>query len=103
MTDEEQSDDSVSGESTGDKDLDRQVAGLEQEGERVEGEIKETRSDWESKKGDQSVPGAVPAPGEEEASGESGGDADHEVHDADREVDGSDADGDDASDDESKD
>jgi hypothetical protein len=66
MTDEEQGDGPTSGESTGDRDLDRQVAKLEGEQERVESEIDETRSDWESKKGDQSVPGAVPDPDEED-------------------------------------
>jgi hypothetical protein len=65
MTDEEQGDGITDGESTGDKDLDRQVAELEQEKERVEDVIDETRSDWESKKGDQSVPGAAPDPEEE--------------------------------------
>jgi hypothetical protein len=66
MTDEEQDEGPTSGESTGDRDLDRQVAGLEKEEERVEGQIDETRNDWESKKGDQSVPGAVPDPDEED-------------------------------------
>jgi hypothetical protein len=109
MTDEEQEDGPTSGESTGDQDLDRQVAKLEDERDRVADQIDDTRSDWESKKGDQSVPGAVPAPGEEEASGDPEGDADpevhdadHEVDDADHEVDGSGADGDDASDEESE-
>jgi hypothetical protein len=71
MIDEEEGDGLTSGESTGDRDLDRQVADLEQKSERVKDQIKETRSDWESKKGDQSVPGAVPDP-DEDAPGSEG-------------------------------
>jgi hypothetical protein len=105
MTDEEQGDTPVSGESTGDSDLDRQVAGLEQEGERVGDQIDETRSDWESKKGDQSVPGAVPDPDDEEdgpAEAEAEAEADSESEDDEYEVDDSSEDEDDASDGESE-
>jgi hypothetical protein len=103
MTDEEQGDTPVSGESTGDSDLDRQVAGLEQEGERVGDQIDETRSDWESKKGDQSVPGAVPDPDDEEdGPAEAEAEADSESEDDEYEVDDSSEDEDDASDGESE-
>ena len=37
---------------------------LAEEGERVDKHIDETKSDWEAKQGDSSVPGAVPAPDE---------------------------------------
>lgn len=39
---------------------------LEKEGERVDKRIGEAKSDWEAKKADSSVPGAVPDPGDEE-------------------------------------
>ena len=41
-------------------DLDAEVEGLEKKGETVQDDIDETKTDWESKKGDESVPGAVP-------------------------------------------
>jgi hypothetical protein len=65
MTDDEQGDGLTEGESTGDRDLDRQVADLEQSRDKLQERIEETRSDWESKKGDQSVPGASPDPDED--------------------------------------
>lgn len=39
---------------------------LAEEGDRLDKRIEETKRDWEAKQGDQSVPGAVPDPGEEE-------------------------------------
>ena len=39
---------------------------LEDAGERVEGQIEETKSDWQAKQGQASVPGAIPGPDEEE-------------------------------------
>jgi len=39
---------------------------LEEEGERLDKKIGEAKSDWEAKKSDSSVPGAVPDPGEDE-------------------------------------
>ena len=41
-------------------DLDAEVEDLEKKGETVQDDIDETKTDWESKKGDESVPGAVP-------------------------------------------
>ena len=41
------------------EDLDAEVADLEKAAEKVQDDIDETKSDWESKKGDESVPGAV--------------------------------------------
>jgi hypothetical protein len=46
--------------------LERQAEYLEERGERVDRQIDETRSDWESKEQDSSVPGAQPEPDEEE-------------------------------------
>jgi hypothetical protein len=40
-------------------DLDAEVADLEKAAEKVQDDIDETKSDWESKKGDESVPGAI--------------------------------------------
>lgn len=62
MTDDRQGDDPQGSDSTGDPQLDRQVADLERSGEKVADRIKETRSDWESKKDDPSVPGAMEDP-----------------------------------------
>lgn len=59
-------------------DLDREVADLEQSASKVQDNIEETRSDWEAKKDDPSVPGAVSDPDErvaDEASGTEGSDA----------------------------
>lgn len=42
------------------EDLDAEVADLEKAAEKVQEDIDETKSDWESKKGDESVPGAAP-------------------------------------------
>jgi hypothetical protein len=36
-----------------------EVADLERAAEKVQDDIEETQSDWDSKKGDESVPGAV--------------------------------------------
>lgn len=41
------------------EDLDAEVADLEKAAENVQGDIDETKKDWESKKGDESVPGAA--------------------------------------------
>ena len=41
------------------EDLDAEVGDLEKDGDKVQGDIDETRSDWESKKDDPSVPGAM--------------------------------------------
>lgn len=41
------------------EDLDAEVADLERSAEKVQDDIDETKSDWESKKGDDSVPGAA--------------------------------------------
>ena len=52
---------------------------LAEEGSRVEKHIEEAKRDWEAKQGDQSVPGAVPDPGDEEpteSEGERGESAD---------------------------
>ncbi len=46
---------------------------LAEEGSRVDEHIEEAKRDWEAKQGDQSVPGAVPDPGDEEPA-ESGSD-----------------------------
>jgi hypothetical protein len=59
MTDEETDAEQQDSGSTGDPELDRQVADLEQKGEKVQTGIEDTRGDWEGKKQDQSVPGAM--------------------------------------------
>lgn len=41
------------------RDLDREVEDLAKSGQKVQDDIDETKTDWESKKGDESVPGAV--------------------------------------------
>jgi hypothetical protein len=41
------------------EDLDAEVADLEKAAEKVQDDIDQTESDWEAKKGDESVPGAV--------------------------------------------
>lgn len=46
--------------------LEREAERLEEAGERVDRRIDEIRGDWESKEHDASVPGAQPAPGEDE-------------------------------------
>ena len=40
---------------------------MEHRGEKLDGQIDEVRSDWESKRSDAAVPGAAPPPPEEEA------------------------------------
>lgn len=52
-------------------DLDAEVDDLERAAEKVQDDIDETRSDWESKKGDESVPGAT---GEDDLGHETFGD-----------------------------
>jgi hypothetical protein len=42
--------------------LEREADKMEQESQRVEGRIDETRSDWKSKEADQQVPGAQADP-----------------------------------------
>jgi hypothetical protein len=42
--------------------LEREADKMEQESQRVEGRIDESRSDWESKQADQQVPGAQADP-----------------------------------------
>ena len=54
-------------ESTGDPEFDRRVEGLEDEGDRVGQDIEDAKRDWEAKKEDPGVPGAVEA---EEREGE---------------------------------
>jgi hypothetical protein len=49
------------------EDLDAEVEDLEHKGEQVQGDIDEAKTDWESKKGDESVPGAV---GDDDLGGE---------------------------------
>lgn len=41
------------------RDLDREVEDLANSGQKVQDNIDETKTDWESKKDDESVPGAV--------------------------------------------
>lgn len=75
MTDDRQGDDPQGSDSTGDPQLDRQVADLERSGDKVAARIEETRSDWESKKDDPSVPGALAEPkGDTEEDGDGGDD-----------------------------
>ena len=54
-------------------ELERDADRLEEQGERVDRQIEETRSDWEAKEKDASVPGAQPDSGEDEE-GVTGGD-----------------------------
>lgn len=44
---------------SGDSEIDRNVADLEQSGEKLEDTIRETKRDWESKQASESVPGAI--------------------------------------------
>ena len=46
--------------------LERELDDLEEQGDRVEEHIGDARSDWESKKADDSVPGAAGEPSEVE-------------------------------------
>lgn len=62
-------------------DLDREVADLEQSAEKVQDGIDATRSDWESKKDDPSVPGAAPDP-EDRAAQEAPGAEESDVEDS---------------------
>lgn len=48
-------------------DLDKEVADLEASAGKVQDDIEETRSDWEHKKDDPAVPGAVPDPEDSES------------------------------------
>jgi hypothetical protein len=48
------------------EELERDAQRLEEQGERVDRHIEETRSDWESKEHDSAVPGAQPEPAEGE-------------------------------------
>jgi hypothetical protein len=41
-------------------DLERELDQMQERSDRLESEIGETRKDWESKKADPAVPGAVP-------------------------------------------
>ncbi|MGI8749078.1 MAG: hypothetical protein ACR2J6_00740 [Thermoleophilaceae bacterium] len=114
MTEDQEGDDPQGSDSTGDPQLDRQVADLEQSGEKVSDRIEETRSDWEAKKGDPSVPGAVPDPmatddssDEDDDSGESsdeddGAEKDGESSDEDQD-DGAEKDGESSDEDEDSD
>lgn len=79
-------------------DLDREVADLEQSAEKVQGDIDSTRSDWEAKKDDPSVPGAAPdpedrtaedAPGAEESDAEESDAEESETDESDAEDSGS--------------
>jgi hypothetical protein len=45
--------------------MEREAEKMQQESDRVGGRIEESRGDWESKEGDQSVPGAQPDAEEE--------------------------------------
>jgi predicted nucleic acid-binding Zn-ribbon protein len=49
------------------KEAERELADMEERGERVEEHIEEARKDWEAKQADDAVPGAT---GEPEESGE---------------------------------
>jgi hypothetical protein len=49
------------------EDLDAEVEDLEKAAEKVQDDIDETKSDWEAKKGDESVPGA---PADDDLGGE---------------------------------
>jgi hypothetical protein len=53
---------------------DRTVSDLKHQGDKLEEEIESTRTDWERKQEDASVPGAVPAPEGEGKSEDSAGD-----------------------------
>jgi hypothetical protein len=46
--------------------LERETDRMERESERVGEHIEESRSEWEAREEDSSVPGAKPGPGEEE-------------------------------------
>jgi len=61
-------------------DLDREVADLEHSAEKVQDDIDATRSDWESKKDDPSVPGAAPDP-EDRAAKEASGTEESDAED----------------------
>lgn len=89
-------------------DLDREVADLEQSASKVQDNIEETRSDWEAKKDDPSVPGAVSDPDDrvaDEASGAEGSDAEQVdgEDDGDADADAGDEDDGDADDEDAKD
>lgn len=47
-------------------DLERDAERMDERADELEGRIKETKQDWESKKHDQSVPGAQPEGGDQE-------------------------------------
>ena len=46
-------------------EAEREADDLEHEGDKLEADIDATKDDWERKQGDESVPGAVPDPGDE--------------------------------------
>lgn len=54
-------------------DAEREGDDLKRQGDKLGEEIEETRSDWEKKQDDSSIPGAVPAD-EDEAEAEPSGD-----------------------------
>ena len=45
-------------------EAEREAEGLEQQGDKLDDEIEAAKADWERKQEDDSVPGAVPDPGE---------------------------------------
>ena len=46
-------------------EAEREADDLEHQGDKLEEDIDATKADWERKQGDESVPGAVPDPGDE--------------------------------------
>ncbi len=74
MSEDQESDGRQDSDSTGDPQLDRQVADLERTGKKVADRIEGTRSDWEAKKDDPSVPGAMADPAEADAAEEKSSD-----------------------------
>ena len=46
--------------------LEREAGRMDEETDRVEGEIEDARRDWEAKQTDQSVPGAQPEPDDDD-------------------------------------
>jgi hypothetical protein len=55
-------------------ELEREAAELEEKGRALDQHVKEARADWERKRSDEAVPGAVPPSDEEEAALGAGGD-----------------------------
>ena len=66
--------------------LEQQTDALDREGREVQGQIDETREDWQRKRADESVPGAPPPEGESggegHGAGGTGADAADEAEDA---------------------